>query len=297
MRIIDKYSLDELKVIAKRCFSYRQFARELGYSSDSTDAVKEVIEKYKIDISHFKGQGWNKDNIDYSIFKYGKASKSEVLLRALTILRGWKCEKCQREEWQEERIPLCIHHMDGNHINNEIDNLQVLCPNCHAQTDNYCGKNKANRPPITEEQFVEALKTTPSIRQALQKLGINYAAKYYYDKAYYLMDKYDFSQKKLKPVKEIKQKQSKAKNKCIDCGKEIDDRATRCEECSHLNARKVDRPSRDELKKLIRDNSFLGLAKQFNVSDNAIRKWCKTYNLPSKKSDIKKYTEEEWNNL
>lgn len=199
------------------------------------------------------------------------------MLRALTILRGWKCKKCQGEEWQGERISLCIHHIDGNHINNEIDNLQVLCPNCHAQTDNYCGKNKANRPPITEEQFVEALKTTPSIRQALQKLGINYAAKYYYDKAYYLMDKYDFSQKKPKPVKEIKQKQSKTKNKCIE-----DDRATRREECNHLNARKVDRPNRDELKKLIRNNSFLGLAKQFNVSDNAIRKWCKTYNLPSK---------------
>ena len=293
MRIVDKYSLEELKEIIKHCFSYRQFAKELGYSPESSDSVKQIIERYGLDISHFKGQGWNKDNIDYSIFENGKASKSEVLLRALTILRGWKCEKCQGEEWQGERIPLCIHHIDGNHINNEIDNLQVLCPNCHAQTDNYCGKNKTDRPPVTEEQFVEALKSTPSIRQALQKLGINYAAKYYYDKAYYLMDKYNFVQEK--PEKQKQQvKQRKPKNKCVDCGKEIDNRAVRCEECNHAHSRKVNRPEREELKNLIRNNSFLSLAKQFNVSDNAIRKWCISYNLPSKKSEIKKYSDEEW---
>lgn len=292
MRIVDKYSLEELKQIVKQCFSYRQFAKELGYSPESSDSVKQVVERYGLDISHFKGQGWNKDRIDYSIFENGKASKSEVLLRALTILRGWKCEKCQGEEWQGERIPLCIHHIDGNHINNEIDNLQVLCPNCHAQTDNYCGKNKTDRLPITEEQFVEALKSTPSIRQALQKLGINYAAKYYYDKAHYLMDKYNFVQEKPKKQEQIKQQ--KLKNKCIDCGKEINNRAVRCEECNHTHSRKVNRPEREELKNLIRNNSFLSLAEQFNVSDNAIRKWCTNYNLPSKKSEIKKYSDEEW---
>lgn len=297
MRIVDKFSLEELQGIVKRCFSYRQFAKELGYSPESSDSIKQIIEKYGLDISHFKGQGWNKDNVDYSIFENGKASKSEVLLRALIILRGWKCEKCKGEEWQGERIPLCVHHINGNHIDNRIENLQILCPNCHAQTDNYCGKNRVNREPIKDEDFVKALKSTPSIRQALQKLGINYAAKYYYDKAYYLMDKYDFSQKKPKTVKEVKQKQPKTKNKCVDCGKEIDSRATRCEKCSHLNSRRVDRPGRDELKELIRNNSFLELARKFNVSDNAVRKWCETYNLPSKKSDIKKYTEEEWNNL
>lgn len=296
MGIADKYSLEELKEIVKHCFSYRQFAKELGYSSESFDSIKQIIERYGLDISHFKGQGWNKDNINYSIFKNGKASNSGVLLRALTILRGWKCEKCQKEKWQGERIPLCIHHIDGNHINNEIDNLQVLCPNCHAQTDNYCGKNKRDKPHITEEQFVEALKSTSSIRQALQKLGINYAAKYYYDKAYFLMDKYGFIQQKKENIQKQK-KQIKPKNKCIDCGKEIHNKATRCEKCNHIKSRKTIRPSREKLKKLIRENSFLSLAKKFDVSDNAIRKWCNLYNLPSKKSEIKKYSDEEWKKI
>lgn len=52
--------------------------------------------------------------------------------------------------------------------------------------------------------------------------------------------------------------------------------------------------SREELKKLIRTTPFVQIGKQFNVSDNAIRKWCDKYNLPRKVSDIKKYSDEEW---
>lgn len=191
MAIIDKYSFEEIQEKCLKSFSYRQFAEQLGYSPNGGGGikqVKEIINKYNLDISHFKGQKWNKDIVDMTVFQYNKSVRSEVLIRALTLLRGWSCEKCHRIEWEGQRIPLCVHHVDGNHINNELDNLQVLCPNCHAQTDNYCGRKKRNI--ISEEEFVKALKTTSSIRQALQKIGINYSSKYYYDKAYYLIDKY-----------------------------------------------------------------------------------------------------------
>ena len=52
-----------------------------------------------------------------------------------------KCERCQRFEWEGRPIPLEIHHVDGNRDNNGLDNLQILCPNCHALTDTYKGKN------------------------------------------------------------------------------------------------------------------------------------------------------------
>lgn len=52
---------------------------------------------------------------------------------------------------------------------------------------------------------------------------------------------------------------------------------------------------REELKQLIRNQSFLAIGKQFNVSDNAIRKWCDKYNLPRKKTEIKNYSDKEWN--
>ena len=297
MNVLQKFTLNEIKAMCAKSQSYRQFALQLGYSENSTDSVKRLIDEYQLDISHFKGQGWSKDSIDMSIFQYNKSCKSDTMIRALTILRGWKCEKCGRTEWEGQQIPLCVHHIDGNHINNQIENLQVLCPSCHAQTNNYCGRNKNKRPPITDEQFVTALRQTTSIRQALQKLGINYAAKYYYDKAHQLIEENNIVQKPKKEKQQHRKSTKKSKiepNRCIDCDKIINNRSQRCEDCEHKRQRKTEWPQRDELKKLIRTQSFSSIEKKYNVSDNAIRKWCKNYNLPTKKSEIKKYSDEEW---
>lgn len=68
-------------------------------------------------------------------------------------------------------------------------------------------------------------------------------------------------------------------------------------ECAQKAQRRVERPSRDEFKQLIRTTPFTTIGKQFGLSDNAIRKWCDSYNLPRKVSDIKKYSDEEWNKL
>lgn len=293
-----EYTKEELQKICDGCFSYRQLALVLGYSENSTDTIKKMIRKYSINTDHFKGQGWNKDNVNMSIFQYNKSSKSDTLIRALTILRGWRCEKCGRTEWEGQKIPLCVHHIDGNHINNVIDNLQVLCPNCHAQTDNYCGKNKGRnkRPPLTDEQLLDALKNTTSIRQALQKVGINYSAKYYYDKAHELIDKYGIVQRPRKE-RQTKIRQPKEQKTCIDCGKPIRSSSERCSKCEHKRQRKTDWPQREELKQLIRKKSFAAIGRQFEVSDNAVRKWCKNYNLPHTKNVIKSYSDEEWSKV
>ena len=82
---------------------------------------------------------------------------------------------------------------------------------------------------------------------------------------------------------------------CIDCGKLLKTKAKRCVECAHLAQRIATRPSRNELKNLIRTTSFLQIGKQFNVSDNAIRKWCKEEHLPYRKKDINSYSDDEWN--
>ena len=81
---------------------------------------------------------------------------------------------------------------------------------------------------------------------------------------------------------------------CIDCGKEIYYGSNRCTECQGLHSRKVERPSREELKDLIRTKPFTVIGQHFNVADNTVRKWCKAEKLPSRKSDIEKYSDEEW---
>ncbi|MFZ9472493.1 MAG: HNH endonuclease signature motif containing protein [Sediminibacterium sp.] len=52
-----------------------------------------------------------------------------------------KCEQCGIKEWNGKWFPLELEHKDGNKYNNRLDNLLILCPNCHSQTDTYRAKN------------------------------------------------------------------------------------------------------------------------------------------------------------
>lgn len=88
-------------------------------------------------------------------------------------------------------------------------------------------------------------------------------------------------------------------NYCIDCGKPIGQSSLRCCECNYKYQSQLHQciVSRDELKQLIRTTPFLQIGKKFGVSDNAIRKWCDKYNLPRRSTDIKKYTDKEWEQI
>lgn len=143
---------------------------------------------------------------------------------------------------------------------NNINNLIALCPNCHWEFDN-----------------------------KLLEFNLEWLPKEY-DKI--KVEK--FNNQHTKTIDEIKENKE---NFCVDCGIKIGITAHRCLTCLGLLHRKTERPSREELKTLIRNQSFLALGRQFGVSDNAIRKWCIDYHLPNKKSEIKQYTNEEWNSL
>ena len=84
---------------------------------------------------------------------------------------------------------------------------------------------------------------------------------------------------------------------CKDCGVEISYGSSRCTQCENLSRRIAKRPSREELKSLIRNKPFTQIAKQFGVTDNAIRKWCDAENLPRKATEIKSYSDEEWEKI
>ena len=195
MKKWENFSKEDLSKIVKESCSYSQIAEKIGYSKQGGSnilAVKEMINYYDFDISHLKGQSSSKNTFDYSRFRKGNVIKIVSALPALVNLRGHKCECCENSEWNNCPIPLEVHHKDGDKLNNELDNLELLCPNCHAQTENWRGKNSFKKKEISEEQFVKALKSKPNIRQALLSLGLT-AKGGNYSRARELIHKYNIT--------------------------------------------------------------------------------------------------------
>ena len=84
---------------------------------------------------------------------------------------------------------------------------------------------------------------------------------------------------------------------CKICGKEKSKTGVLCAECASKANRRSERPDRNVLKQLIRTTPFVQIGIQYNVSDNAIRKWCVSMNLPSSKKEINNYSNEEWEKI
>ena len=170
------FTRQEIEEFVRESYSYATLASKLGYGDTGGNRyaiVKSMVEELNLDVSHFKGQGWNLNNFDYGRFRNGVVIKTSVAINALSFIRGHLCEKCKNEMWNGQFIPLEVHHKDGDSLNNEMDNLELLCPNCHALTDNYRGKNINNGlKKISDDDFAKALQNAPNIRQALRKLGL-----------------------------------------------------------------------------------------------------------------------------
>ena len=199
----------------------------------NTDTLKKIITEYNLNtdkmnvnrkklyqknaiLTHQKNTIPLVDIIIYN--KYPNYNSSKLLKRLVKEgYKEYKCEKCGINEWMGQPISLQLHHKDGNHCNNLINNLCFLCPNCHSQTDNYSGKSSRNKD----------------------------------------------------------NKKNETKN---------------------INVHNIP-ISRIELKQKIRTIPFTTIGKEFGVTGNAIRKWCKKYQLPFQKNKIKQYSNSQWEKI
>lgn len=187
-----------------------------------------------------------------------KSFRARLKERATYVL-GNKCQICGYDK--------CISALDFHHINpeeksvefnknanrswattrEEIKKCILLCANCHREV--HAGLIPLNElePSFSEERALEI----DALVHAIKTNKIIY---------------------------------------CVDCGVEIAAGSTRCVKCAHKMQRKiVDRPDKDELYDFIYqlNGNFTKVAAHFGVTDNAVRKWCKAYNIPSHSSDYK----------
>ena len=82
-------------------------------------------------------------------------------------LKDKKCEVCGLEEWNGQPLAFELHHIDGNRLNNELSNLQILCPNCHSQTNNYAGKKNVKN---NKHTFKETVKNSGHVNIKSRKV-------------------------------------------------------------------------------------------------------------------------------
>ena len=213
------------------------------------------LKKWNIEY-HGQQQFVNNSDFNYvpleEYLKGDSERKSTIILKKLIKekYKEDKCEICGISFWQNVKIPLELHHKDGNHYNNTLENFQILCPNCHSIQDGHRGRKKSL---LNTEKFEEE---NPKDKN----------------------------------------------NHCIDCGTLIWRGSVRCKACESErrikeNKEKNNRPSREELKKLIRSMPFTTIGTKYGVTDNAIRKWCDSEELPRTKKEINSFSDEDWERI
>ena len=79
----------------------------------------------------------------HEVFAVGSRTNRGDLKRRLLLLglKNSRCARCGISEWLGEPLALELHHINGDRFDNRVENLELLCPNCHSQTDTYSGRN------------------------------------------------------------------------------------------------------------------------------------------------------------
>ena len=146
---------DEFRQAVAESLSVRQVLNRIGLvpAGGNYKTVYSRVQKLALNTSHFTGVGWNVGpryrnvnktaNLDdllvagsnYQVYKL-----KTRLIAEERLLRG--CSSCKLQHWLDKPIPLELDHINGTNNDNRIENLRLLCPNCHALTETYRGKNK-----------------------------------------------------------------------------------------------------------------------------------------------------------
>ena len=195
------------------------------------------------------------------------STRNSSMIRRRLILEGVKenkCELCGIDNWRGEEIICELHHINGDRSDNRLENLIMLCPNCHSQTSNFRGKNSK-----TDLQCLEISKQTVESDMLFLKEKEKKREE-------------DIYQNKLKwgEIRKTPIKQKIVKH-CEVCGKEIVGRGSKyCSNECYNKIQAMNIPTKEELlKESYNHKSLESLSKKYKVSGNACKKWLLKYEI------------------
>lgn len=148
---------DEIARALRSAVSIAEALRLLGFGPSTARyrRCREIVQRLDLDLSHHTGQGWKRGRRDEARRKpaseylvSGRLVQTSMLRQKLIEdgLKRHRCEDCGRSTWRVGPIPLELDHVDGDRRNNRFENLRLRCPNCHALTPTYRGRNIGRQP-------------------------------------------------------------------------------------------------------------------------------------------------------
>lgn len=150
-----KWNQTDLLNAVKTSFSFRQVLIKLGLkpAGGNYKQIQKWIKELKIDSSHFTGIGWNvglifdpHKTVPIKNILVKDSNYQSHKLKKRLFKEGFKDQKCEKCNWaqvsRDGRVPLELNHINGNHNDNRLENLQILCPNCHSLEPTHRGRNK-----------------------------------------------------------------------------------------------------------------------------------------------------------
>lgn len=138
----EKGLFDEQKIllVLQETTSFLEAAEKLNLTRST---LTKYVKERNINISHFR-PGRNRPIPDENLFSIGNTIRHGIVKNRILKhnLKENQCEICkQNPYWNNEPLLLEIDHINGNPRDNRLENLRLLCPNCHSQTATYCGRN------------------------------------------------------------------------------------------------------------------------------------------------------------
>ena len=148
-----KYTEQEFIDAVKSSLSIAEVLQKLNLvpAGGSYKTFHKTIINLKIDTSHFLGQGylkgkthnWTPPRELSEVLIINSPHSSTSTLKKRLIKEGlliYKCSECGINEWQGKKLSLHMDHINGDNTDNRLENLRILCPNCHSLTETYCRK-------------------------------------------------------------------------------------------------------------------------------------------------------------